>query len=341
MGRHQSKKRRFSWKKLLLYSAFFLLFLVGTGIGYAVHLYDTTADTIAGSHEEVGRENETSELRDGQVNPVEDNVSVLFIGVDSSEHRDNLETSRSDALLLATFNKDQSTVKLLSIPRDSYVYIPEVGYSTKINHAHAFGGPRATMETVESFLNVPVDYFVRMNFEAFVEAVDSLGGITFDVPYEMSESDSNDDKNSIHLYAGEQHLNGEEALALARTRKYDSAIARGQRQQEILQAIADKATSPSSVFKLEDVIVSVGSHMQTNLSFSEIQGFLSYGLDRNVSIETVNFEGAGGYLADGGWYYQVEDESRAEIQQELREHLDLPTARDPVTDFAEDGNNTY
>src|SRR5690606_21377009 len=107
------------------------------------------------------------------------------------------------------------------------VYIPEVGYNDKINHAHAFGGPKATIETVEQLLDVPVDYYVKLNFHAFTEVVDVIGGITAEVPYELWESDSNDKKNAIHLLPGEQLLNGEQALALARTRKYDSDIERG------------------------------------------------------------------------------------------------------------------
>ncbi|MBY7144635.1 LCP family protein [Virgibacillus sp. NKC19-3] len=336
----QKRLRNLSKKKLFLYGGIVFIFLIGIGVGYAVYLVDRTAGTVADSHEEVGRDNETSPLREGHVDPVEDNVSVLFIGVDSSEQRDNEEESRSDALLLATFNKDDSTVKLLSIPRDSYVYIPEVAYQTKINHAHAFGGPEATIETVENFLQVPVDYFVRINFEGFVEVVDTLDGIKHDVPYEFTESDSNDDKDSIHLYPGKQNLNGEEALAMARTRKHDSDVERGKRQQEILAAIASKATSPSAVFKLDELITAVGSNMATNMKFNEIRSFLSYGLDEEVAIETVNLDGEGSYMNDGGWYYQVEEDSRAKTQTELREHLDLPEV-DHNSDFAEDEDAFY
>lgn len=336
----QKRFAKLSKKKLFLYSGVIFIFLIGIGAGYAFYLVDKSAGTVADSHEEIGRDNETSPLREGHVDPVEDNVSVLFIGVDSSEHRENEETGRSDALLLATFNKDDSAVKLLSIPRDSYVYIPEVNYQTKINHAHAFGGPEATIETVENFLQVPVDYFVRINFEGFVEVVDALDGVNFDVPYEFTESDSDDDKDSIHLYPGEQSLNGEEALAMARTRKQDSDVARGKRQQEMIAAIASKATSPSSVFKLDELIQAVGSNMATNLNFSEIRSFLSYGLDEDVNIETVNLDGEGGYMDDGGWYYQVDENSRAQMQTELREHLDLPSVDDD-SDFAGDEEEFY
>src|SRR6185437_5621524 len=94
-----------------------------------------------------------SEIREAKVEPKNDNVSILFIGVDDSDARHQGDrNSRSDALLVATLNLENKSVKLVSIPRDSYVYIPKVGYRDKINHAHAFGGTQATIETVEGLL---------------------------------------------------------------------------------------------------------------------------------------------------------------------------------------------
>ncbi|WP_163969628.1 LCP family glycopolymer transferase [Oceanobacillus halotolerans] len=313
----QSRKKK--W--ILIIGAVVLLLVAGAGV-YASHIYNKTENIVEESHEEVGRENETSELRDVSVDPVEDNVSVLFMGVDNSEHRDE-NASRTDALLLATFNKDLGSIKLLSIPRDTYVYVREVGYFTKINHAHFFGGTKATLQTVEDFLNVPVDYYVRMNFNAFVEVVDALGGIMFDVPYAFSESDSDDNKNAIYLEAGYQHLNGEEALALARTRKQDSDVERGKRQQEIITAVAKKATSASSVFKLGDVLDAIAPNMKTNLTFDHMKSFLAYGLDEEIKVEDVNLDGVGTRHEDGLWYYDVYEENRIEVEQELRQHLDL------------------
>ncbi|MFC2947738.1 LCP family protein [Virgibacillus sediminis] len=320
-----ANKRRaslFSVKNIISAAGFLLLLILGAGAGYALYLYDSTSDMVEQSHESSGRVNEQSPLREEPVDPVEDNVSVLFMGIDDSEQRDEAP-SRTDALILATFNKEKKSVKLLSIPRDSYVYIPEVGYSTKINHAHAFGGTQATIETVERFLKVPVDYYVKMNFDGFVEVVNTIGGITYDVPYELKEFNSDDERNAIHLYPGVQRLNGEEALALARTRKYDSDLARGQRQQEILKAIADKATSASTVFKIDELIESVGDNMKTNLTFPEMRGFVSYGLDENVKVDTMQLDGTGGYGDSGAWYYYVNEKSKKEIQQTLQNHLEL------------------
>ena len=129
-------------------------------------------------------------------------------------------------MLVATFNRKANSINLLSIPRDSYVYIPEVGYKDKINHAHAFGGPVSTIETVEELLEIPIDYYVKINFDAFIEIIDALGGIDMYVPITFTEQDSMTGAGAISLNEGYQHLNGEETLALARTRKIDNDLER-------------------------------------------------------------------------------------------------------------------
>ena len=107
-------------------------------------------------------------------------------------------------LMLATLNNKSKTVKLVSIPRDSYVYIDEVGYKDKITHAHAYGGTRASIETIEDLLEVPVDYYVRMNFNAFIDVIDALGGIEAEVPYKLLEKDEND-QTTVQLEPGLQN----------------------------------------------------------------------------------------------------------------------------------------
>ncbi|GAE95158.1 cell envelope-associated transcriptional attenuator LytR-CpsA-Psr [Gracilibacillus boraciitolerans JCM 21714] len=230
--------------------------------------------------------------------------------------------SRSDALILATLNKDDSSVKMLSIPRDTYVYVPERDMNTKINHAHAYGGVKATIETVEEFLDIPVDYYVSMNFNAFIDVVETLNGINVNVEKEIQEQNSKDEPNAIHLQPGDQLLNGEEALAYARTRKIDNDIERGKRQQEIMKAIADKATSVKSVLKYDDLIEAVGDNMKTNMTFDEIKGLTSYLGNGKLNIETNILEGEDSYI-DGVYYFQANEQSVANIQTELKNHLDL------------------
>ncbi|HLQ73416.1 MAG TPA: LCP family protein [Bacillota bacterium] len=330
-------------KKWAFYIISPLLIIVLSVGAYAGYLYIKTERAVNEAYVDSGREGDKSDLRDKKVDPIEDNVSVLIIGLDESERRKEKykqELGRSDALMLATFNKQRNDVKLLSIPRDSRVYIPEVDYFTKVNHAHAFGGHEATIETVENFLNVPVDYYVTVDFEAFIEIIDSLGGIFFNVPYELKERDSKEKKNGIHLYPGLQKLNGEEALAVARTRKYDSDIHRGERQQEIIRATMKEMTTLSSVFKLDNFIEAIAKNMTTNLKFHEMKKFLSYGMERTIPISSVTLEGDHGRRSDGIIYFEVDEESRKEVETELRTHLNLPPIKDENIHADEDTDYT-
>lgn len=235
----KSSKTRLAIKVGLLVSLTALLAIAA----YGLSLRNQAEQAVDRAFEAVPA-TQKSEIRgEAKVKPAKDNVSVLLIGVDDSEARMQGDShSRSDALIVATFNPEEKSVKMLSIPRDSYVYIPKVGYKDKITHAHAFGGTHAAIETVEEMLDIPIDYYVKMNFNAFIEVVDALGGITVEVPYNRLEKDEND-KRTIQLVKGIQELDGRHALALARTRMADSDIERGKRQQMIMQAIIKEMVS--------------------------------------------------------------------------------------------------
>lgn len=315
-GRRKKRLR----KRIYILLAFVLTLLLAV-TGYGVHLYIQAENALTSAHD--GEEREKSDLRDDFVDPKFDNVSILIMGVDASEKRDNEDYALTDALMVATLNKEEKSVKLLSIPRDSYVYIPEVDRSTKINHAHAYGGPRATAKTVEHLLDIPIDYYVRINFEAFMDVVDAVGGITVDVPYELREQDSKDRPNQIHLLPGVQQLNGEEALALARTRKLDNDIERGKRQQEIVKALIDRAISLDSILKYDDIIVAISDNMKTNMKFSEMKSFISYGLNgKKLQVETLTLEGED-YQPGNTYYWKLDELHLAETKSALREHLEI------------------
>ncbi|MFD2679280.1 LCP family protein [Bacillus seohaeanensis] len=327
----QIKKRKKRRKRILYFVLVPILLIAFSAAGYGAYLYKKAETVFSESYTTLdGREK--SDKREKQVDPTVDNVSVLFIGVDESNDRNYGDSSRSDALMLATLNKKDKTVKLVSIPRDSYVYVPEVGYKTKINHAHAYGGPKATIETVEETLDIPVDYYVKMNFYAFMDVIDALNGINVNVPYELYEKDAEDNHNAIHLLPGEQKLNGEEALALARTRKLDSDIERGKRQQEIIKAIISKAVSAGSVVKYDNVIEAIGKNMETNMTFDEMKSFTNYGLSGKIDLDTLSLKGEDTYIEDV-YYWQLDDTSLANTSNELKVHLEIPT-NDDMEDFA-------
>lgn len=292
---------------------------------YGIYLTKQAEIAAKSAHEDLNGRT-LSKLRDAKVEPLKDNISILFVGIDDSETRGQGENARSDALILATLNNKTKTVKMLSIPRDAYVYIPYVGYQDKITHAHAYGGTLASIETVEELLDIPIDYYVRMNFNAFIDVVNALGGIKVNVPYQLSGEKDEFDRNSIYLEPGLQTLNGSEALALARTRKQDSDIERGKRQQEILKSITKKASSVTSLTKYDDIIRAVGDNMKTDMTFSEMKSLFSYIKSGVPRIDSLTIEGYDD-MSTGVYYYQLNEESVSEISDTLRAHLGL----DPST----------
>lgn len=315
--RQLKRKRR---KRLLLFVLIPLVLLFGGVSVYIGSVYNKAQNVVEDSYEDDGRE-DGSERRKDVVNPKENNVSILFVGVDRGGGREgDTNSGLSDALMVATFNQEDKSVKLLSIPRDSYVYIPSRDNYTKITHAHAYGGIKESIDTVEHLLDMPIDYYVRVDFDAFIDVVDALNGIEVDVPYAISEMDSNDTKGAIQLSPGEQMLNGEEALALARTRKYDNDLERGNRQQEIISAILDRMISVNALANINNLLDAVGNNMTTNMSFDEMKDFSGY-ISNKLSLETLNLDGSD--MVTDAYYYKLDEGHLEEIKTELHDHLGI------------------
>lgn len=300
------------------------LVLIVIPIIFAVTLLKSSQNAFESSHNDndTGRQ---SNLREGKVNASKDPISILFLGIDENENRkksgQNSENSRTDSMILSTFNQEKKQIRLLSIPRDTISYIPKVGYYDKITHAHAYGGPTASMDAVEATMNVPVDYYARVNMDAFVDAVDELGGIEYDVPYNINEVNKNDDGRT-KIKKGRHKLNGEEALAVARTRHKDSDLKRGQRQMELLQLLFAKAQKVDSLNKLDNVIKIVGKNSSHNLSYKEIRALASTYLKSGVDIKKSQLSGDDDML-DGIYYYNPDIKSIMKSSNLLRKDLGL------------------
>ncbi|AOV08543.1 LCP family protein [Sporosarcina ureilytica] len=298
-------------------------------VGYGVFLQKKATNAANRAYEALD-DRTKSELREEAVEPLKDNVSILFIGVDESDKRKDSGNPRSDALLVATLNNKEKTVKLLSIPRDSYVYVPSRGRQDKITHAHAFGGTKGTIDAVEGFLDIPIDYYVKMNFNAFIEVVDAVGGIDVEVPYDRIELDENDQR-TIELKKGLQHLDGQHALALARTRKLDSDVERGKRQQMILQAIMKEAFSVKSITKYGDVIDAIGDNMKTDMTFNEMKSFIEYVKGGIPEVTMLNLAGTDD-MSTGIYYWMLDEEQLDDVKYELKSHLGLSPFSTSLTD---------
>jgi len=328
---HIIQKRKRKKRRIIKWISFMFLFVVLAGASYAYYLFEKTQNAVSNSYEEIRPNQAKRDLKD-------ESFSVLFVGVDDSNSRKFNESTRTDALILATFNPKDKSVKMVSIPRDSYVYIPSEDKYDKINHAHVYDGVKGTVETVEHLFDMQIDYYVKINFYAFIDIVDALGGIEAEVPYDIVEKDA-EDQYTIKLEKGYQHLNGEEALALARTRKKDNDIERGKRQQEIIKAIVKKAASVGSITKYDDIIDTVGKNMKTNLKFDEMLSLTSYATaGTNLNIESYSLKGYDDYTS-AGYYYRLDEQSLEEVKQEFKHHLEgTELVNHAITEQAQSNN---
>jgi LCP family protein required for cell wall assembly len=221
-------------------------------------------------------------LRSLTANKIEKPLNILLMGIDRVPNQENNPEAkfagRSDTMLLIRFNPDDSSIKILSIPRDSRVELPD-GRSNKINSANAIGGIDYTKETIANNLSgITVDKYIRVTSEAFEKLIDSVGGVKVYVPKDMQYTDQTQGLY-IDLKEGEQVLNGTQAEGFVRYRK-DSLgdIGRIQRQQILLKALQQKLQSPITLWQMPKIWKVLESEVDTDLTQKEIFDLATFSL---------------------------------------------------------------
>jgi len=233
-------------------------------------------------------------------------VTILLMGTDARPNELNTP-SRTDTMMIARVDFDRKTAKLLSIPRDVWVAIPNLkSYGVtedRINSAYFYGeafnvkggGAKVAMDTVTLNFGIPIDHYAVINFQGFVKVVDALGGIDLNVPTAIYDPEFPTDDYKTMVFAvkeGQQHLDGITALRYARTRHQDSDTERIKRQQLVLLAIRDKALSVNAVVRIPEVYNAMLGSFNTDLSLPTL---ISYGvtgqqIDRaNIKMYAIDY----------------------------------------------------
>ncbi|WP_100616810.1 LCP family protein [Bacillus cereus] len=314
------KKRR---RKLFFFLIF--AFLFGSIGVYVLNSYSSLMGMYSGFTRE------KSDLRNEDVEITKEPFTILIMGIE--DYATDGQNGRTDSLMFATVNPKTKKISLMSIPRDSRVPIVGKGKEDKINAAHAYGGEEMAIKTVEGFLKVPVDHYIKIDFQGFKGIVDAVGGVTVDVPFDFWERSDVDYYKKIQFKQGQQNLNGEEALAYVRMRKQDpnGDYGRAARQRQLLAAVAHKLNSTSTVFKIKDLTAVVGKYIKTDIPISD--GLALYnklsGFDPST-MQTLKLEGEDKKI--GGIYYFLPDPIsvetvRNEIEKELGEKAKNPTTK--------------
>ncbi len=316
-SRYEKKKKKGKRLKRVLL-IFMTLFLAV--VAYGGYLLFETYQAANSAYTELDRDK--SKYRDKEVKINKDPFSVLIMGIE--DYSSGGENGRTDTLIVATLNPKEKTVKLLSIPRDTLVYYEHLGYESRINHAHAYGGKEMTIEKVEELLEVPIDYYTTVNFEGFKNVIDILGGVDVEVPFDFTEK-SDVDNSVLQFTEGPMTLNGEEALAYARMRKQDPRgdFGRNDRQKQIIQAAMSEMLKPGNLLKVDDIAKEMGNNVQTNIKVSEGIGLSKlYTGFNSSSMENVTLEGADD-TSTGAYYFVPYEESILEVRSILKQHLEI------------------
>lgn len=300
-------------KKILFWILGIIGALVVAGGVYAYTVYSNVSNTLNTVHKPLDRDK--SDKRDKKAE-IADNkpISILLMGVDQEDNG----TGRSDSLMLFTLNPKTKSMKITSIPRDSYTEIVGKGKKDKINHAYAFGGIDMAVKTVENFLNVPVDHYIEVNMAGFRDIVDAVGGVDVNNDLEFTSRDQ-------HFAKGNIHLNGETALKYTRMRYEDPRgdFGRQMRQRQVIQAVIKKGASVSSLASYGDVLKAIEKNVKTSLTQDQMFDIQKNYKDCMENSEEIQIPGDGHKAADGIWYYYVPDAAKQDITNKLKAHLEL------------------
>jgi polyisoprenyl-teichoic acid--peptidoglycan teichoic acid transferase len=276
-------KKPHTWRRRILIGLAGLAIL--TVAFFAIKAFLTT-------HRIISRNNTGSALalNDGKCDPNrvkkegDCRINILLLGIGGAGHEG---PNLTDTVMVMSIDPKTKDVAMLSLPRDMWVPIPNNG-NGKINAAHALGeskkkdeGPVLAKTTVTNVLDFPIHYFIRIDFNGFKKAIDTVGGIDVYVEKPLNDPEYPCDKNpgracGFSLKAGQTHMNGELALKYVRCRKgtCGNDFGRAQRQQQVLLALRQKAMSASTFTnpaKISGLMDALGTGLKTDLQLHEIK----------------------------------------------------------------------
>ncbi|MCK8826954.1 LCP family protein [Natroniella acetigena] len=239
---------------------------------------------------------------------LEERLNILVLGIDAEAE----ESKRSDTILLVSLDLTTNQVGVISIPRDTRVKLADRDSYHKVNAAYAYGGVDLTKKTVEEFLDVSIDHYLKVDYQGFIDVVDALGGVELEIEQDLYYVDRADDLY-IDLKAGTRKLNGEESLKYVRFRDNQLGdIGRVQRQQGFLKAAVDQVLSSQTILRLPGLIKEVNNAVMTDLKLTEKLQLAS--IINQFSLEQVQMEllpGIPNYIAGVSYWVPLEQKIEA------------------------------
>lgn len=311
------RRRKSSVGKKVFWTIFSIvvgLLVIGLGVGAKV--YFDLSGSIKETYESVERSNESTKRKAPVDLSQKQPFSVLLLGIDTGD-LGRTEQGRSDTLMVATVNPETNKTTLVSIPRDTYVEIVGHGTQDKINHAYAFGGAAMAMDTVENYLDIPIDHYVSINMMGIKELVDAVGGVDVNNDLEF-------ESRGEHFAFGPIHLEGERALTYLRMRYEDSRgdYGRQLRQRAVVEGIMKKALSLNGVTQYQGILNTMEGNMKTDMSFGDMQKIALDYRDAFSKMDQLQMTGDG-FMQDGVSYQRVSEDELQKVQSTLKQQLDI------------------
>ena len=291
----------------IIFGIILVLFLAVVGMG--AKLYWDVSKSMDKTYETVER-SKKSQVNLNNKEP----FSVLLLGIDTGDDG-RVEQGRSDTTIVATVNPRDKQTTLVSLARDTYVDIPGQGKQDKLNHAYAFGGASLAMDTVENYLNIPINHYVSINMAGLKELVNAVGGIEVNNNLTFSQ-------DGYDFTIGKISLDGEQALSYSRMRYEDpnGDYGRQERQRKVIEGIVQKVLSLNSVSNYQEILTAVSDNMKTDLSFDDMKKIALDYRSAFGKVKQDELQGTG-FMQDGVSYQRVDEQELTRVQQELKNQL--------------------
>ena len=289
------KKKKGTWKKVVLIIIFILL-VIGLFIGYRVYQNGGGLKGLLATA--VGHDSNTLKNLP--------KIYCLLLG-----ESENL----TDTIMIAEYDPQEQQASMLSIPRDTFIGNSRSNAtpSDKINSLYSWGGAEKVLKEVNELTGLDIKYYLKVDTKAFKVLVDTIDGVTFDVPIDMKYDDNRQNLH-INLKAGVQKLDGDKAEQVVRFRHnndgstYPSSygmedMGRMKTQRNFLTALAKQTLKIENIFKINEFIDIANKYVETNLDFNTIRDYVPYIVEFNVdNLKTGHLPGVSD-KANGWWFY--------------------------------------
>src|SRR6266436_4857210 len=292
----QERNRYSTRMRIAIYTFLLLVMVIGGFLAYGYSYFENNVQIpLENFFHSVSRSSDEPSPDDSAITGRPWNI--LLLGSDN-DNKYSFPALLTQVMMVVHVDPDNNSVYMVSIPRDSWVYVPLNGGMHKIDQSFFFGaaqhnnfddGVRSARQTIEQDYGITIDRYAWVGLSGFASVIDTLGGVDIDVTHPIVDDTYPDDTRAnpndpfavkrLYLVPGPQHLNGQEALEYVRSRHADliGDFGRTNRQQEVLTALKKKSTVPNVINHFQQLISDMAGKVYTDMSAQEMLAFANFG----------------------------------------------------------------